>query len=98
MIRSHKKKPRTDILNDPGVSLFFPEDLNANSLDRGEYINLSGRSSDLWINLIASAFPPILRIQFVPIDSGLLKAFVPTYSGGPVPDFHRCSLLSTMCT
>ena len=77
-----KKIPGSNAF-DPGISLFYPpKTIGEPSLPREQIPFLhSGRSSDSRIILLTAPSRP-----FQTVDPA---AFVPDYSGGPVPDLHR---------
>jgi hypothetical protein len=74
---------------DPKISLFIfkieTDEIQAERI----FINSSGRSSDFWIILLPAPSRNLLQWH--------KAAFIPSYSGGPVPDLHRvpsCALIS----
>jgi hypothetical protein len=97
-----KKNPRTDIVIDPGMSLFYPQNLSkppASSVREN-----SGNFIQAGLLTLGSSYQPRLPILHSIYSSAetfqhridrklsagkwLYAAFVPNYSGGPVPDFN----------
>jgi hypothetical protein len=87
-IASSQKNPRTNCRFHPGIPLFYPQEgLKTALIPKAVFTNFSGRSSDSWIFLLAAPSQPVRSVVFI-------AAFVPIYSGGPVPDFHRVPFFS----
>jgi hypothetical protein len=76
------KNPGPIKLIDPGFP-FFPSRSFRQSLGHGEFAIHSGRFSDFWIIRITAPSHRLMNRQWQN------AAFVPNYSGGPVPDFNR---------
>jgi hypothetical protein len=75
-----QKKPGLKLIN-PGISLFYPQDLDGILLSAKRYaLYGSSRSSDSRIILLA--------VPSHSLEQWFNTAFVPDHSGGPVPDFN----------
>ena len=83
MLSGEIKNPRTDGISIRGCPFFIRGNwLQAGHCPRVHGSIVSGRFSDLRIVLPAEPSQQIMTV------SGLISAFVPDYSGGPVPDLH----------
>jgi len=86
MVRSNKKSPEP-IINQSEASLFYPRDYICHFLPKTAIQIQAG------LLTFVSYYLLHLPIWFY-TNSGIIAMFVHDYSGGPVLDFHECSLLS----